>query len=377
MKYPVVLPSHREAHRHEKTRYTEEQIAFALKQAETAPASGKSAERWGSFYNWKKKFAGLGVTELRRLRQLEDENQRLKKLVADLSLDKEMLQEGAKTKVLRPAQKRQAVHFLQEAYRISGRRACGLLMQSRTVYHWQSRRDDRAITLRIREIAETRIRYGYPRIHIQLRREGWLVNHKKTHRIYCLEGLNLRRKRPRRHVSAARRQQRPILTHVDQCWSMDFVSDNLFNWQRFRALTVVDNFSRECLAIHAGKSLKGEDVVRVMEALRVLDRRLPVRIQTDNGSEFISKSLDKWAYEHGVTMDFSRPGKPTDNPFIESFNGSLRDECLNIHWFLSLKDAQNKLDSWRREYNHERTHSSLNNMTPAEFIRSIRKDEDL
>ncbi len=155
-------------------------------------------------------------------------------------------------------------------------------------YHWQSRRDDRAITLRIREIAETRIRYGCPRIHIQLRREGWLVNHKKNHRIYCLEGLKLRR-----HVSAARRQQRPILTHVDQCWSMNFVSGNLFNGRRFRALTVVDNFSLECLAIHAGKSLKGEDVVRLMEVFRVLDRRLPVRIQTDNGSEFISKSLDK------------------------------------------------------------------------------------
>lgn len=150
------------------------------------------------------------------------------------------------------------------------------------------------------------------------------------------------------------------------------MSDNLFNGRRFRALTVVDNFSRECLAIHAGKSLKGEDVVRIMEALRV-----PVRIQTDNGSEFISKSLDKWVYEHGVTMDFSRPGKPTDNPFIESFNGSLRDEFLNIHWFLPLEDPQEKPDNWRREYNHERTHSSLNDMTPAEFIRSIRKDEEL
>ncbi len=138
-------------------------------------------------------------------------------------------------------------------------------------------------------------------------------------------------------------------------------SRTVYQWQSRRddrALTVVDNFSRECLASHAGKSLKGEDVVRIMEALRVSDKRVPVRIQTINSSEFISKSLDKWAYEHGVTMDFSRPGKPTDNPFIESFNGSLRDECLNIH-------------------NHERTHSSLNDMTPAEFIRSLRKDEDL
>lgn len=145
--------------------------------------------------------------------------------------------------------------------------------------------------MRIREIAETRIRYGCPRIHIQLRREGWQANHKKMHRIYCLEGLSLRR-----HVSAVYRHQRPILTGVEQCWSMDFVSDSLFNGRRFRALTVVDNFSRECLAIHAGKSLKGENVVSIMEALRGPDKRLPVRIQTNNGSEFIAKSLDKWAY---------------------------------------------------------------------------------
>ncbi len=190
-------------------------------------------------------------------------------------------------------------------------------MQSRTVYHWQSRRDVRAITLRIREIAETRIRYGCPRIHIQLRREGWRINHKKTHRICCLEGLNLRRKRPRRHVSAAHRQQRPIVTGVDQCWSMDFVSDSLFNGRRFRELTVVDNFSRECLAIHAGKSLKGENVVSIMEAYGCWISVCRYAFNRYHGSEFISKSLDKWAYEHGVKMDFSRPGKPTDNPYIE------------------------------------------------------------
>jgi Transposase. len=182
-----------------KTRYTEEQIAFALKQDETGTHVGVVCRKMGiyetTFYNWKKKFAGLGVTELRRQRQLEDENQRLKKLVGSESGQGDTAG-GAEAKVLRPDQKRQAEHFLQEADRISVRRECGLLMQSRTVYHWQSRRDDRAITLRIREIAETRIQYGCPRTHIQLRQEGWLVNHNKTHRIYCLEGLNLHRKRP-------------------------------------------------------------------------------------------------------------------------------------------------------------------------------------
>lgn len=251
------------------------------------------------------------------------------------------------------------------------------MMQSRTVYHYRSCRDDRALTQRIREIAETRIRYGVQRIHILLRREGWLVNHKKTHRIYCLEGLNLRSKRPRRHVTARHRRIRPAVTAVDQCWSMDFVADNLFNGRRIRALTVVDNFSHECVAIEVGQGLRGDDVVAVMERIRQTQQRVPQRLQTDNGSEFISKTLDRWAYENRVTMDFSRPGKPTDNALVESFNGSLRDECLNVHWFLSLEDAQEKIEHWRQEYNQYRPHSSLNNQTPAEFIRSLQTGPDL
>ncbi len=203
------------------------------------------------------------------------------------------------------------------------------------------------------------------RIHILLRREGWLVNNKKTHRIYCLEGLNLQSKRPRRHVTARHRCIRPALTAVDQCWSRDFVADNLFNGRRIRALTVVDNFSRECVAIEVGQELRGDDVVAAMERIRQTQQRVPQRLQTNNGSEFISKTLDRWAYENRETMDVSRPGKPTDNALVESFNGSLRDECLNVHWFLSLEEH------WRQEYNQYRPHSSLNNQTPAEFIRSL------
>ena len=150
--------------------------------------------------------------------------------------------------------------------------------------------------------------------------------------IYCEEGLNLRRKRPRCRVAAALRVKRPQASNFDQCWSMDFVADNLFNGRRIRALTIVDNFSRECLDIFVGRAIKGTDVVAVLERLRLFGRRSPERIQVDNGSEFISKALDKWAYENNVGLDFSRPGKPTDNPFIESFNGSFRDECLNTNW---------------------------------------------
>ena len=160
----------------------------------------------------------------------------------------------------------------------------------------------------------------------------------------------MRSKRPRRRVAAANRLERPDLSTVDQCWSMDFVADNLFDGTRIRSLTVVDNFSRECLLIHVNRSIRGDDVVDLMKHMQSNHDRCPDRIQVDNGSEFISKVLDKWAYENKVTLDFSRPGKPTDNPFIESFNGSFRDECLNSHWFLSLEDARDKIEAWREEY---------------------------
>jgi putative transposase len=151
---------------------------------------------------------------------------------------------------------------------------------------------------------------------------------------------------------------------------MDFVSDALFDGKRFRALTVIDQHTRECLAIHADQHVKGEQVVAILKQL-VSYHGTPKRIQTDNGSEFISRVFDKWAYEHQVMLDFSRPGRPTDNPFIESFNGSFRDECLNTHWFLSLQDAREKIESWRQEYNNFRPHSALGNLLPRQFAQGL------
>lgn len=238
---------------------------------------------------------------------------------------------------------------------------------ARSSLYYQARpRDDRAERARILEIAETRVRYGMWRIHTLLRREGWLINHKKTYRIYKEEGLNLRRKRPRRRVAAAHREERPQVSVIDECWSMDFVANELFNGSRIRALTVVDNWSRDCLAITVDQRLRGSDVVATLELLRLCGRR-PDRIQVDLGSEFTSKALDQWAYDHNVTLDFSRPGKPTDNAFIESSNGSFRDECLNVHWFMSLADAQEKIERWRIDYNRFRPHSSLGDRSPEEF----------
>lgn len=243
-------------------------------------------------------------------------------------------------------------------------------MISRRVFYYVRHRvrDDRAVRQRMREIAETRVRYGFWRIQVLLRREGWKDNHKRTYRIYKEEGLNLRSKRPRRSKAGAHRMARPDLTAPHECWSMDFVADQLFDGRRFRALTLVDNFSRECLEIEVGQSLKGFDVVDVMERIRQVRGVVPKRIQVDNGSEFISKALDQWAYENDVVLDFSRPGKPTDNPFIESFNGSFRDECLNVNWFMSMDDAVEKIQAFKEDYNAFRPHSSLCGLTPNEAL---------
>lgn len=254
-----------------------------------------------------------------------------------------------------------------EDYRVTERRACGVIAISRSVFRYRSARDGQvALRMRINEIATVRVRYGYKRIHVLLRREGWPINHKRVYRIYCEEGLNLRAKRPKRRVSAAHRVGRQPVERINESWSMDFVTDSLFNGRRFRSLTVVDNFSRECLAIKVGQKIHGEDVTRVMNHLKAT-RGAPRSIYVDNGPEFISKELDKWAYENKVTLDFSRPGKPVDNAFIESFNGSFRDECLNTNWFLSLEDAEEKIESWRRDYNEWRPHSSLDNLTPVQY----------
>ena len=256
-----------------------------------------------------------------------------------------------------------------DEYRLSIKRASAICLLARSLFYYQTHgRDDLALRQRIKEIASVRVRYGVARIHFLLRREGFSDNFKRVRRIYREEGLNLRLRRPRRNKAARHRSETVKLTAANQCWSMDFVSDALFDGRRFRALTLVDNYSRECLEIEVGQSLKGEDVVRVMQRMKLVNGVIPKRIKVDNGSEFISKALDRWAFENKVALDFSRPGKPTDNAFIESFNGSFRDECLNTNWFLSLEDAKEKIKAFKEEYNHFRPHSALGNLTPIEAI---------
>jgi len=222
---------------------------------------------------------------------------------------------------------------------------------------------------RLRELAEQRKRFGSPRLHILLKREGLVVNHKRTERIYREEGLALRRKRRRKGATGVR-VVIPSAQRPNEHWSMDFVSDSIVTGRRFRALIVVDNYSRECPVIEVDTSLGGARVVNVLE--RLSDTRgLPEVITVDNGPEFVGRALDEWAYRRGVKLNFIRPGKPIENAFAESFNGRLRDECLNTNWFINLKEAREIIENWREDYNQVRPHSSLNNLTPAEYAKTM------
>ena len=257
------------------------------------------------------------------------------------------------------------VDDLRTAYRTSIRRACDALCFDRSTYHYRHRRPEQAtLRKRICELAGARVRYGYRRIHILLRREGWTVNHKRTRRLYREEGLQLRKKTPKRRVSAKRREDRATATAANEGWSMDFLSDQIFDGRKLRVLTILDNYTRVSPAIEVRLSYRGADVVTTLERVALVYGR-PKRIKVDNGPEFISRELDLWAYLHGVELDFSRPGKPTDNAFAESFNGKFRAECLNAYWFLSLEDARSKCEAWRRDYNEQRPHSAIGNQTPV------------
>jgi putative transposase len=262
------------------------------------------------------------------------------------------------------------VDHVRDVWQVSIRRACQALPVDRSTYHYRSKRTGQAVLMkRIREIAETRVRYGYRRIQVLLRREGWQVNVKRTYRLYRDMGLQLRNKSPKRRVKAQLRDDRMPATAANHVWAMDFVHDQLFDGRKIRILTIVDTFTRLAPAIEVRQSYKGCDVVETLE--RVTGQLgCPKVIRLDNGPEFISKELDLWAFMRGVTLDFSRPGKPTDNAFIESLNGKFRAECLNTHWFLCLDEARQKCEAWRRDYNEVRPHSAIGNQVPATLHRS-------
>lgn len=264
-----------------------------------------------------------------------------------------------------PAVQRQAVQLLQSALSLSERRACRIIGAHTRTVRYQSKKQDGQLIERIKAIAAERPRFGYKRIYVLLRREGLTVNHKRVYRLYRQENLAVRR-RKRRRYTAMPRVMPGAPTRKNERWSMDFVSDSLADGRSFRVFNVVDDFTRECLASVVDLSLSGGRVARELESI-VVERGAPRALLCDNGPEFTSKALDQWAYEQGIAIDFIKPGKPTQNAYAESFNGRMRDECLNQHWFRSLPEAKRLIAAWRHDYNHVRPHGSLSERTPTEF----------
>lgn len=262
-------------------------------------------------------------------------------------------------------EQRRTIVTAVEATAGSERCACRWLGFHRSVVRYVPLdRGDAALRARLRELAQQHPRWGAPMLTWLLRREGVTDNHKRIRRLYRLEGLGVKRQRRKRVAQA--RVVAPGATTPNEHWAMDFMRDTLADGRAFRTLNVVDAFTRECVAIEVDVSLPGERVVRVLEQLRAA-RGLPQRITVDNGPEFQSKALDAWAHRTGVTLQFSRPGKPVDNTFIEAFNGRMRDECLNQSWFLSLPDARRTIVAWQALYNTGRPHRALDGCTPSGY----------
>ena len=268
-----------------------------------------------------------------------------------------------------PQAKREVVDFVIKNKNYKPHRAYNLVgLRSSTYYYKKSSsRNDTALKAKLVEISGQRIRWGCPRIYEVVRRQGFKDNYKRVERLYAELGLSLR-KRPKKKLRGHLRLVLPEPQKPNHIWSMDFVSETLFDQRRFRCFTVVDDFTRENIVIHPDRSIKSEKLVNIFEKLK-LSRGLPKMIVCDNGPEFISQNLDIWAYQNKVDLKFIQPGKPVQNAYIESFNGKFRDECLNQHWFLNLEEARIEIEKWRKDYNENRPHSSLRMKTPNEFAK--------
>ncbi|HSG03265.1 MAG TPA: IS3 family transposase [Marinobacterium sp.] len=354
-----------------KKRYSEEQIIKAIKEHEAGAKVDDICRQLGissgTFYNWRSKYAGLEVNEAKRLRELEAENNKLKKLLAEKLLEVDAMKDVLFKKVVKATQRKQVVIHLMQDHKISERAACRLAGIRRSSFRYKAvPRDDAELRARLKELAAKQSAYGYLMLHSLLKTEGLVINKKRTYRIYTEEGLQVRTKKRKKLTRP--RQPLELPTSVNQRWSMDFVSDQLAGGRRFRVLNVVDDYSREMIGQLVSISISGRQVSRFLSQL-IEQRGKPKKIICDNGTEFTSKAMFFWSKETSVQLGFIQPGKPTQNAFVESLNGKFRNECLNQHWFRTLDEAKYEIDQWREHYNTVRPHSALGYVSPEEFAR--------
>nr|WP_231672127.1 IS3 family transposase [Ralstonia pseudosolanacearum] len=356
-----------------KKRFSEEQIIGFLREAEAGLAVKELCRRHGfseaSYYLWRSKFGGMSVPDARRLKELEVENARLKKLLAESVLENEVTREALRKKVVSAPSRRDVVrHMIHRG--LSERRALRVIGMSASAYRYEPAPDrNQALREQIIDLAQRHRRYGSGMIYLKLRQAGVQVNHKRVERLYAQAGLQVRR-RKRKKVPASDRQPlgRPLV--ANQVWSMDFVFDRTAEGRVIKSLTVVDDATHEAVAIVPERAIGGQSLTRILDHL-ALHRGLPQAIRTDNGKEFCGRAMLDWAYTRGVKLFQIEPGKPNQNAYIESFNGRFRDECLNEHWFTSLPHAKVVIEAWRREYNEERPKKSLGGLTPAAYASKL------
>nr|WP_322509195.1 IS3 family transposase [Anaerolinea sp.] len=359
-----------------KKTFSAEDIINKLREAEVLISQGKTVAEVckaigvtdQTYYRWKKEYGGMRTDQARRLKELEKENARLRKVVADLTLDMEILKEGQRVKMTSPAKRREAVEQVRKVFEVSERRACRVIRQPRSTQRRtpEKRSDEEQLRKEVVMLASKFGRYGYRRVTGLLHNAGWQVNHKRVERIWRQEGLKVPKKQPKRgrlwlNDGSCVRLRAEYPRHV---WSYDFVMSRTHDGKAFRTLNVIDEFTRECLAIRVARSLKGEDVQECLTEL-FCQRGVPAFIRSDNGSEFCNAQIRAWLNELAVKPLFIEPGSPWENGFIESFNGKFRDELLNREIFYTLKEAQIIIEQWRKEYNQIRPHSSLHYRPPA------------
>ncbi|PDT25785.1 IS3 family transposase [Rhizobium sp. L9] len=357
-----------------KQRYTEEQIIAVLKEQEAGAKVAELCRKHGisdaTFYNWKAKYGGMEVSEAKRLKALEEENAKLKKLLAEQMLDAAALRELLGKKMVGPVAKRDAVAHLKTVMGLSERRACQIISADRKMVRYRpSRPPEVELRARLRDLANERRRFGYRRLFVLLKRDGEPSGVNRIYRLYREEGLSVRKRKARRRAVGTRA---PILVEAkaNARWSPDFVHDQFACGRRFRVLNIVDDVTRECLAAIPDTSISGRRVARELTAL--LERRgKPGMIVSDHGTEFTSNAILAWSKEHKVEWHYIAPGKPMQNGYIESFNGRMRDELLNESLFFGLDHARSALAEWADDYNHSRPHSSLGYHTPARYAGAI------
>ncbi|WP_375244200.1 IS3 family transposase [Sphingomonas parapaucimobilis] len=353
-----------------------EEIIGKLREAEvvlaqgatTAEACRRIAVSEQTYYRWRKEYGGLKTDQARRMKDLEKENVRLRRAISDVTLDKLILQEAAPGKLLSPARRRRCIDHIRMMMPVSERRVCRVLGQHRSTQRKVPRGadDEAALTADIIALARQYGRYGYRRVTALLRNAGWHVNRKRVERIWRREGLKVPQRQPKRgrlwlNDGSCIRLRPEYPGHV---WSYDFVEGRTHDGRKYRILSIIDEASRECMALPVARKLKSDDVLAALAELFVT-RGPPAHIRSDNGPEFIATAVQEWLAKVGVKTLYIAPGSPWENGYCESFNGSLRDELLNGEIFYSLAEARILIEAWRRHYNTVRPHSSLGYRPPA------------